>query len=84
MIYILIFLAALVVEIIMAEYTYYLMDQRAWQAASFSTLVVVVQQALNLTIFNRPFLLVPLVAGAWLGTYVATKWRKDHAHSSKD
>lgn len=85
MIYVFIFAAAFVVELIFAEYTYYLIDQRAWQAASLSTMIVLVQQVVNLSIFDRPFLLVPLVVGAWFGTYVATKWRKSHhGHSPEN
>ena len=59
-------------------YTYYLgaiQEKRAIASANWAAIVYVIASMLIIGYTDNPWLLIPAILGAWLGTYIGIKIR---------
>lgn len=71
-----IFVAYFVIDILYVYYTLYVTHLRAVAAANTSFLIYLIAAIGVINYVSDYLYIIPLVAGAWLGTYVTVEWEK--------
>ena len=72
----LVFLGMTVVDIAYAEYTKKVGDRKTKTASTWAAALVVFNGLVVASFVGDKWLLIPVAAGAWVGTYISLKWIK--------
>lgn len=69
-----VFCTAFVLDVCWAVYIRRTAAGRAVSAATFATVLYLLGAYNTMSFVNQPWLLAPIAAGAWLGTYTVIRW----------
>lgn len=78
----LVFLVVLIADMLWVQYIDYVARYKPVLAASFGVLVYAASSFAIIAYTSDPIFLIPAFIGAWIGTYVVVKWKKNK--SEKD
>jgi hypothetical protein len=74
--YLLVFFGMMLVDFAYAEYTKAAADRKYFWSSNWAAILVVFNQLVIASCVNDIWLIIPVFAGAWLGTYISIKWMK--------
>ena len=64
----------MMLDLIWVKYTHALMQYRAGAAGIWAAGIAVCMAIVTITYVSNPWMIIPTAAGAFCGTYIATKW----------
>lgn len=68
------FFSMLLLDLIWVKYTHAMMRHRALAAGLWATAIAVCLAAITINYVDNAWMIIPTAAGAFVGTYIATKW----------
>ena len=73
----LVFLVVLVADMLWVQYIDYVARYKPVLAANFGVLVYAASSFAIIAYTSDPIFLIPAFIGAWIGTYLVVKWKKN-------
>jgi uncharacterized membrane protein YhaH (DUF805 family) len=73
---IVVFTVMFALDIVWARYTMSASRERAIEASVWASLIIVLSSIVTISYVSNPWLILPAVAGAFVGTYVGIKYKK--------
>jgi hypothetical protein len=72
------FVSMVALDVVWANYTLSLVAKKAVLASFFASAILLFNSAVVLSYVDHPVMILPAMAGAFVGTFAATKWRTDN------
>lgn len=79
----LVFLVVLVADMLWVQYIDYVAKYRPVLAANFGVLVYAASSMAIIAYTSDPIFLLPAFIGAWIGTYVVVRWKRNKERGKK-
>ena len=67
------FISMTLLDLIWVKYTHAMMQHRALAAGSWAMGITLCMTVMTITFVSNPWMIIPTVAGSFVGTYIATK-----------
>ena len=61
-------------DLIWVKYTHAMMQHRAFAAGIWAMGITLCMAVMTINFVTNPWMIIPTVAGSFVGTYIATKW----------
>ena len=68
------FSSMMLLDLIWVKYTHAMMQHRALAAGIWAMGITLCMTVMTITFVTNPWMIIPTVAGSFVGTYIATKW----------
>ncbi len=68
------FSSMMMLDLIWVKYTHAMMQHRALAAGLWAMGITLCMTVMTINFVTNPWMIIPTVAGAFVGTYIATRW----------
>lgn len=69
-----VFVGMFLLDMVYARYTQAIQSGQPWRAANFACVLIGITAFVTVSYVQNRWLTIPVMAGAWAGTWVAVKW----------